>query len=92
MVVQVALERFTLLRRSRKGWGTSVLGVKDIVPFRIVVELEGVDEAMLLFPASARFPAEEALFAWVDAVALFLLVGQGEELLGEGELLVDFCL
>ena len=46
---------------------------------------------MLLFAASARFPAEVALFVRVHALLLFEAFGEGEDLLRESELLVYFC-
>jgi hypothetical protein len=47
---------------------------------------------VLLFPAAAKFPAEEALLRGIDPIWLLLVLGEREDLLCEGELFVDFGL
>lgn len=47
---------------------------------------------MLLFPATARAPAEEALVRGIDPSWLLLILGEREDLLCGDEVFVDFGL
>src|ERR1700677_1821738 len=88
--MQVLAEAFCLFLCIDEGlWPTPIFVL--INPFRIVIQFEAINEAVLLLARAARFPSKVALLCRIDPVLLLFFRRFIKDRGCKGELFGDLC-
>ena len=88
MEMDISAELLGLLSRRKQGRRPSPIAV-ELIPLRIIIQLQIIHKPVLLLSRAGGLPPEVALLGGADAELLFFFGGEVEDGGREGELLVD---